>query len=174
VVVGIEDLLLIHDTPADKSEILWVETELGAAQLERLVRSKDEMRAFREHEKSETGWYVAQVVLAEVHDTGAHENDRTLVWINYYLISAEDTERAYVKALELGKSEQEAGQHRCDGDPAHWDFRGLEDLAPLDQSPSDGALLWCDPLRSSAVNSQRPLPKRDELSVFRWEAQHRH
>ena len=69
---GLSDLLLVHETPADGAELLWTQTEMTPAELDNEVQLKQQMRAFLGKQSSLSGWYVAQVMLYEVHDEGSH------------------------------------------------------------------------------------------------------
>lgn len=161
---GISDLLETNSEPADEEEILWRESEMSEAAIENCLRPKSAMQAFRPG-TSRSGWYVAQVLLREIHDEGSH-GPRRLVWINSYLLAADGAETAYKKAVTIGRAyESPVGSHRCGGEKAHWQFAGLCDLIAAAEAPADGSLLWC-----GAVGSRRTVPPRSQLAVFRWEA----
>ena len=112
------------------------------------------------------------MILVEVHDEGSHNMGRSLVWVNSYLVQSADAESAYKKAVEIGVGQQdEPGSHTCNGQKAHWEFRGLEELIPISDRPADNALLWCD--ESARTSEVKSLPKKLELTVFAWEEQRR-
>lgn len=167
--LGILDLLMVHDEPVDGAELLWSESEIGAAETEALILPRGDIRAFREGQYI-SGWYICSLVLCEVHDEGSHGNS-LLVWTNSYLIRAPSVESAYEKAMRIGSKQQgEASSHRCDGERAHWEFRGIHDIVPAAEVPAPDALLWCDDL--SATDGLRDMiPKKSELAVFKWEAE---
>lgn len=169
---GVEDLWLVHEPLADGAELLWSQLELTPQELDKIkLRSKEQTRAFRELHLRKSGWYVGKVVLCEVHDEGFHGN-QLLVWINSYLIKASDAEVAYRTSLRIGRKQQdEPGSHRCDGEKAHWVFRGIEDVIPILDSPHDGARLWCDQLEVTAPELRSMVPGRSGLSVFKWAAE---
>lgn len=167
--VGILDLLLVHDQPADGAELLWSESEMADADIGGLVLRKDDMRAFREGASS-SGWYVGSIILREVHDEGSHGNV-SLVWSTSYLIGASSPEEAYEKVIRIGAQQQdEPGSHRCDGEKAHWEFTGIHDISPVCEAPAPGALLWCNEF-TAADNLKGAIPQKSDLAVFRWEAE---
>ena len=168
---GVSDLLQVYDAPEDSSELQWSQIEIAAAELENEVLQKEQMQAFqRGRRASPSGWYIGDVVLYEVHDEGSH-GEKLLVWINSYLIRTKDPETAYAKAMQIGKGqEDEPGSHTCDGERAHWRFKGLRDIVPVREAPADGALLWCDDVEAG-TELQRMVPERSELGVFRWQAE---
>jgi len=168
---GILDLLLIHETLKDGTELLWSQTELLPSELAEHVRAKEEMRAFQQKDSTGSGWYVCSVVLSEIHDEGSH-GERTLVWINSYLIKATDREAAYERSIEIGQGQQdESASHACNGEKAHWEFKGIEDIIPVRDKPADAALLWCEDFQATTQQLERMVPEKSQLGVFRWEAE---
>ncbi|SRR5260370_23696655 len=167
---GLYDLVFVSDVPEHRSELLWLEVELTAEALQTEVRPKEQLRAFASPQDNLSGWYLGSVVLAEVHDEGSH-GDRVLAWINSYLIAAWDPEAAYETTVQIGREQQDPpGSHMCEGEKAHWEFHGVKDLIPLQMPPGDGSLLWCDDLEQVPVQA-RILPKKSDLSVFKWAAE---
>jgi hypothetical protein len=161
---GVLDLLLVHEPLNDGSEILWSPLELAPSEVREHIREKQQMRALQQGHFSHSGWYVCGIVLREIHDEGSH-GERTLVWINSYLIKATDPEAAYERAIEIGRKQQdEPGSHRCNGEGAHWEFEGIEDVIPVHDSPADGALLWCDDLQVAAEQLQQMVPDKSQLA----------
>jgi len=169
---GVEDLWLVHEPLADGAELLWSQLELTGQELDKItLQSKEESRAFREASLRKSSWYVGKVVLCEVHDEGSHGN-QLLVWINSYLIKASNAEIAFRTSLRIGRKQQdEPGSHRCDGEKAHWVFKGIEDVIPIHDSLHDGARLWCDQLEVTAAELRSMVPDRSGLSVFKWAAE---
>jgi hypothetical protein len=165
---GLEDLLLVDDSPNHRSELSWSQLELSPQALEREVRKKHELRAFSLNQSDESGWYVASIVLCEIHDQGSHGN-QLLIWINSYLIAANSAETAYIVTNEIGREHQDSpGSHLCDGEKAHWEFKGIKELIPLQQPPSDGSLLWCEEFSATIEKLQNMLPEKSDLSLFKW------
>jgi len=165
---GLSDLLLVAESPAPDSEILWSERELSPREINTLVRPMEQWRAFSVSgaRLQANGWYICQIILEEVHDTGAH-GDSVLVWINWHLVEADGPESARAKALHLGKAhETSRNSHRCDGDLAHWEFRGLRDLIPTIDPPGDGATLWFEEFTVAAEELMQLVVKRSDLTVF--------
>lgn len=172
--LGIVDLLLIHDELTEGAEVLWSESEMTPSEIEAHIDRKDDMEALRQG-PSASGWYICNVVLCEIHDEGSH-GDLSLVWDNSYLIQSSSTERAYERAAQIGKEQQdEPGSHRCDGERAHWEFKGVRGVIPVSEPPAPGALLWCDKVTVIAADKLRDMiPEKRELAVFEWEAEQVH
>lgn len=167
---GLCDLLLVYDTPDDGAELLWSEIEVSPPELEKEIRQKERMLAFQPERASPSGWYVADVLLYEVHDEGSH-GENLLVWINSYLINATDVAIAYQKAVQIGtEQEDEPGSHTCGGEKAHWRFKGIREIIPIRDAPADAALLWCEDIKFT-TNLGSIVPKKSELSVFAWQAE---
>ena len=172
---GLSDLLMVYEAPKDGSELIWSQEEVPAAELQRDTRRKQQLRVFAEGSVSRapTGWYVASIVLAEVHDTGSH-GPTLLRWINWYLVNAKNAESAYRRALEIGARQASgSGSHKCDGDTAHWEFKGIRQLVETLSRPRDGSILWFDQFEVSRDRFKRLVPEKSALGVFRWEAERR-
>ena len=170
---GLTELLMLPEEPAAGSELSWKEEELTPSQLQNRVLDKSALTAFRLQEPGEVcvapRWYICSLVLAEVHDTGSH-GERFLVWTNSYLVKADDAETAYSAAVNVGRTlESESGSHKCDGDIAHWDFKGVSDLVQTLVPPVDGGTLWSRTFSISLSQLRELVPPRSELGVFAWE-----
>ena len=173
---GLSDLLIVADDPmVPDGELVWTEQELRPDELKRYVRAKEQLRVFRDDpaRSHNTGWYVCKLVLVEVHDTGAH-GDSSLVWTNTHLIRASNRDGAYSHAISLGNEHaSESGTHRCDGDTAHWEFKGLLDLIQTIDPPHDGARLWFEGSDLSREQLMKRIPAKAELGAFELEARRR-
>lgn len=168
--VGIADLLLVHERPEDGAEILWSESEMTDAEIRADLLRKEDMRAFRDN-SSATGWYIASIIVREVHDEGSH-GALWLVWINVYLIRALAPDDAYEKVVRIGRGQQDKpGSHQCDGEKAHWEFAGVRDIIPACEVPGPESLLWCDELAGNADQFSSMIPSKSALTVFTWEAE---
>ena len=150
------------EEPASGIEILWEDMELRPDEVGERIKPKGSLGVFAtaSNPAHGSGWYLCELVFVEVHDTGTH-GDTVLVWVNSYLLEASDDESAYALAVELRSNrETESGSHRCDGDSAHWEFRGLRDLNRILEAPRDGAILWFDeenrPLHDVLAAVERP------------------
>src|SRR5579859_1761529 len=160
VFAGLDDLLLISDPPKDGSELTWSQIELTPKELATEVRPKEQLRAFVERQPSSSGWYVGSVVLCEIHDAGSH-GERLLIWINSYLIVAKGAKAAYERIMQIGRELQDnAGSHFCDGDKAHWEFKGIRDIVPVHERPTDGSLLWCDDISATTGDLKNTPPEK--------------
>jgi hypothetical protein len=164
---GLSDLLMLSEPPTAGSELIWTEQEVLPQESNSFVSEKSELSAFSRPEAlCSSGWYVCKVVLVEIHDTGRH-GDSLLLWTNSHLIEAADPEVAYKSAISLGREqESEPGSHRCDGDSAHWAFKGLGDLVPTIDVPRDGPMLWFNEFDASLDQLITLIPSRSKLGVF--------
>ncbi len=171
---GLSELLLILEPPAANSELAWVQEEVRPRELASYVKKKDELRAFSTSTAANlSDWYVCKLVLVEVHDTGTH-GDSLLLWTNWHLILATNAESAYSSAEELGRQQaSESGGHRCDGDRAHWEFKGLRDLIWTIDPPIDGGKLWFEEIMVPPDHIAELIPSRSKLGVFDWERRQR-
>lgn len=163
--LGIQDLMRLHESPTDGNEVLWSETELSAEEIEREIRPKQELGVFKGPAEHNTKWYLAHIVVEEVHDEGSH-GSKSLIWVNSYLIEAQSSDEAYARAIMIGKEqEDEPGSHRCDGERAHWLFRGLRDLIPAG-TPVDGGTLWCERVVAGSEEIDHMVRNKSQLSIF--------
>ena len=107
-------------------------------------------------------WYLADVVLEH-----AVEGDpRNLVHVNLHLIEAESPERAYEKAIALGRASEQVYANP-DGREVRVTFRGLRDLNVVHEELEDGAELTYE--EASGVAEDRLstwLRAKEQLSVF--------
>ncbi len=168
---GIMELLMLSEAPSHGSELIWEQAEFLPEEILRCVKEKADLSAFRSHVQvpDSSEWYVCELVLVEVHDTGSH-GDSALVWINTYLLRAADAESAYRSAISLGGEQAtEPESHRCDDDTAHWEFRGLRELVQALAPPEDGAILWYEQSERSLDEVRTIVPRQRELGVFEWE-----
>jgi hypothetical protein len=166
---GLEELIRLDEKPTDETELFWEKRELPSSAIDELVRPIQELRAFdkRSFGADRTEWYVAKVLLQEVHDQGAH-GENQLIWVNTYLINASDPKTAYAKAVRIGKEQtDEPGSHTCDGEKAHWEFRGLRDLIPVRGGLEDGAILWVDRLKTTEQEIDKLVANKLDLAIFR-------
>ena len=149
------------------TEIIWEQHEIDQNAVVSLVKTEAELSSGQRVSKS--GWFVAKLVMIEVHDEGTHGGP-LLVWINWHLIKANNANVALYLANELGRAQAgEVGSHRCNGDAAHWEFRGLQDLIEVVCPPRDGGVLWSERIDVSADQLASLVQPRSELGVFDWE-----
>ena len=167
---GFSDIISVIEIPADGSELSWSESEVSPAGVESWVRDRHDLRAFTDAPPahSGSGWYVAEIVLSEVHDSGTH-GDNLLVWTNSHFVRSTNPEGAYDASIRLGRTyASEMGSHRCDGDTAHWNFRGLRELVPILEPPTSGAVLWFEDFFVSESELPELLTPKGDLSVFEY------
>lgn len=106
-------------------------------------------------------WYVALLVLeAVVHGPSG---DPPIFDHQVRILRAADTEQAYQRALFIGRAEEHSYQNGASQEVS-WKFRGLHDLAALEDQPfSDGAELLS--FRLSAGRAFDVVPKA-QLTCF--------
>jgi hypothetical protein len=164
--LGVEELLIIHGEVEDGVELVWRERLWTENDLKKfLEENMCNAPLPAENNLSPVGWYVGEITLLEIVDESA-EHDKLLIWGNTYLLKVSNRQLALQRLESMGQQEQEAGAHTSDGYKATWKFLGVSMLWPVQESPADGSLLWCERLMLSPAQIQ--LPSRDELGVFRW------
>src|SRR5579862_35588 len=91
------------------------------------MREERELRLARQPKMAyipkDARWYLADVVLEHTVDG----DPRNVVHVNIHLIEAESPERAYEKAIALGRDSAQAYVN-TDGREVRVTFRGLRDL----------------------------------------------
>ncbi len=90
-------------------------------------------------------WYVAHILLTMTLVEG--ELDYLPMWENIYIIKAENSDEAFLKADKIGEEEQAASDGTTfDGKPSFWKYRGVrrmaECLEDLDQLESGMELTY--------------------------------
>lgn len=163
--VGVEDLVLVTEEPADGSEVLWSEREMSDSDLAKELNT----HALVESKKTSiSGWFVARILLYEM--VLNQPNDRRLVWKNWHLIKASDFDTAYQKAFEIGRTHGgKAGEHTSDSKPAEWKFGAVQLLQPTVSAPVDRSVLWYyDVPATESVFENISSIKKEDLSLFQW------
>jgi hypothetical protein len=154
--LGILDMVLLSEPPADESEILWRQFDDNNAEEKNLTSVP--MRA-----GSAVNWYIAGVLYKEIHLNHPHDDHSFLYWEILYLLNSTNIQEAWGKAIDFGHESASAyGEHKCDGDSARWVFTGLTQIVPLANAPEDGALLWCESTTADKV------PARQDTSLLQW------
>ena len=109
-----------------------------------------------------TEWYVGQIV----EEFKVHGETKNLVHINTVLIRANSPERAYEKALELGRSVDRVFTN-TDGAEVCVHFRGISGLFPVYDKLEDGAeLLYEEHEGLSETAIQKLVQPKGNLAVF--------
>ena len=107
-------------------------------------------------------WYLADIVL-EFTIEGDHRN---VVHVNTHLIEADSPEQAYQKALERGR-EATHEYPNTEGNLVRVAFRGLRNLAVIDDDLEDGAeLFYEESLDISEEELKEWVSSKEELCVF--------
>ena len=166
---GVSELLQVDEPPASGSELAWSEQEFSADELDAWMGKEPEFEA-KTDLTPPSGWFVAQIVMREVHDSGSHDHS-ILTWTEQFLIRAQDRHSARALASDLGSNqESKPGSHFCNEDLAHWMFQGIRRLINTVEPPYDGAMLWFDESSIPLADLRMLVPPRLDLGVFKWEA----
>jgi hypothetical protein len=119
--------------------------------------------------KSPHGWWIAAYVERFEYDDEDKRNGnrRCFAWENTIILSAKDRDRAYEKAVQIGRRSEGHRAWNADGREGQWKFEGLTSLVPIYEELVDGAeVLWREH-KNVAVKTVRSLvPRRKELEVF--------
>jgi hypothetical protein len=102
-------------------------------------------RTIPHRNRSPFGWWIASYLLRfEFEDEDRQdETRRCLAWENTIVLKANDRERAYERAVEIGR--RGGGQRGWNeaGRRGRWRFEGLTSLLPIYDELGDGAeVLW--------------------------------
>lgn len=110
-------------------------------------------------------WYLAVLVVASrVDDQGDHA---PLIDLQYKLISAADTEAAYLRALQLG-AEERLDYENDAGDRVYWEFAGLHDLYEIESEDlRDGVEVY---YHMEKTDPQEWVRSKEDLLAFSAEA----
>jgi hypothetical protein len=107
-------------------------------------------------------WYVADLVFEFTIEGDA----RNVVHVNTHLIKAHSPDQAHQKANDLGA----AGEHayaNTQGKAVRKTFRGLRDLAAIDDELEDGVELFFEEKVAITEDELRQwIRPREELSIF--------
>lgn len=118
-------------------------------------------------------WYIAEII-EKCEPVDRNENldlRRVTTWGNFHLIKADTPEKAYEKAVKIGKD----GEYKfinADKHEMEWVFVGIADLIPVCEDIEDGAeLMWTDYGFISDRRTQRiPRKKEDILNGIKPKA----
>ncbi|MGQ8338633.1 DUF4288 domain-containing protein [Sunxiuqinia sp. A32] len=91
-------------------------------------------------------WYIVEIIekCEPVERDEKQDLRRVITWGNHHLIKANSPEKAFDKAVKLGK-ESEYKFTNADKIEMEWIFVGIGDLLPIYEDIEDGAeLMWTD------------------------------
>lgn len=91
-------------------------------------------------------WYIAEIIeKCEPLDRNEKQDlRRVTTWGNHHLIKANSAEKAYEKAIKIGK-EAEYQFTNTDKVEMEWIFVGIAELVPIHEDIEDGAeIMWTD------------------------------
>lgn len=108
-------------------------------------------------------WYLADVVLEHT----VEGDPRNVVHVDIHLVEADSPERAYEKAMALGRGAEQVYTNTA-GREVRVTFRGLRDLNVIHDALEDGAELTYEE-RVGVADAELAtwLCPKDELAVFR-------
>lgn len=119
--------------------------------------------------RSPHGWWIAAYVERFEYDDEdkSNANRRCFAWENTIIVKAKDRDRAYEKAVQIGRRCEGHRAWNADGREGQWKFEGLTSLLPIYEELVDGAeVLWREH-ENVAVKTVRSLvPRRKALEVF--------
>lgn len=110
-------------------------------------------------------WYIAEIIekCEPVDRKEDQELRRVLTWGNHHLIKANSPEKAYEKAVQIGK-EGEYKFTNTNKIEMEWIFVGIADLIPIYNDIEDGTeIMWTDYGFISERRTQRIPQTKDEI-----------
>lgn len=110
-------------------------------------------------------WYIVEIIekCEPVERNEKQELRRVTTWGNHHLIKADSPEKAFDKAVKLGK-EAEYKFTNTDKIEMEWIFVGIGELLPIYEDIEDGAeLMWNDYGFISNRRTMRMPYKKKEL-----------
>ena len=110
-------------------------------------------------------WYIVEIIekCEPVERNEKQELRRVTTWGNHHLIKADSPEKAFDKAVKLGK-EAEYKFKNTDKIEMEWIFVGIGELLPIYEDIEDGAeLMWNDYGFISNRRTMRMPYKKKEL-----------
>lgn len=114
------------------------------------------------HIPADARWYFADVVIEHVIE----DEPRNVVHINTLLVRASSPERAYKRALELGR-EAEQEYKNTDGKMVRVTFRGLRDLSVIYEDLRSGSeLIYQERVGQTEEQVAQLISPKEELGVF--------
>ena len=115
-------------------------------------------------------WYIVEII-EKCEPVNRNENQdlrRVTTWGNHHLIKADSPEKAYDKAVKLGK-ESEYIFTNTDKIEMEWIFVGIGELLPIYEDIEDGAeLMWNDyGFISNRRTMRMPYEKKELMELIK-------
>ena len=110
-------------------------------------------------------WYIVEIIekCEPIERNEKQELRRVITWGNHHLIKASSPEKAFDKAVKIGK-EGEYKFLNSDNLEMEWIFVGIGELLPIYEDIEDGAeLMWNDYGNISNRRTMRMPYKKEEL-----------
>ena len=119
-------------------------------------------------------WYIAEII-EKCEPVDRNENQdlrRVTTWGNHHLIKADSPEKAFDKAVKLGK-ESEYTFTNTDKVEMEWIFVGIGELLPIYEDIEDGSeLMWNDyGFISNRRTMRMPYSKKELIELIKPKSQ---
>ena len=115
-------------------------------------------------------WYIVEIIekCEPVDRNEKQDLRRVTTWGNHHLIKADSPEKAYDKAVKLGK-EAEYKFTNTDKIEMEWIFVGIGELLPIYEDIEDGAeLMWTDyGFISNRRTMKMPYKKKELMELIK-------
>ena len=115
-------------------------------------------------------WFIVEIIAKcePVERNEKQELRRVTTWGNHHLIKADSPEKAFDKAVKLGK-EAEYKFTNCDKIEMEWIFVGIGELLPIYEDIEDGAeLMWNDyGFISNRRTMKMPYKKKELMKLIK-------
>lgn len=115
-------------------------------------------------------WYIVEIIekCEPVDRNEKQDLRRVTTWGNHHLIKASSPEKAFDKAVKLGK-ENEFKFINADKMEMEWMFVGIGDLLPIYEDIEDGSeLMWTDyGFISNRRAMQMPYEKKELIALLK-------
>ena len=119
-------------------------------------------------------WYIVEIIekCEPVERNEKQELRRVTTWGNHHLIKADSPEKAFDKAVKLGK-EAEYKFTNSDKIEMEWIFVGIGELLPIYEDIEDGAeLMWNDyGFISNRRTMRMPYKKKELMKLIKSKQQ---
>lgn len=119
--------------------------------------------------RSPYGWWIASYLERFEYDDEdkANPNRRCFAWENTIVLKATDRERAYAKAVAIGRRSNGSGAWKSGGRKGRFKFEGLTLLLPVYEDLADGAeVLWRTHDNVAVRTVQSLVKPKKSLGVF--------
>lgn len=118
-------------------------------------------------------WYLGKIVefpiIKDKKTKRIINSNYQMYWINDILIKAKNSEEAYNKLIDYGKSGNYTFTN-TNGNRVTWKFAGVNDLLLIHDELDDLAEIACyERIVRNTKNIFKLIPQKEKLTVFKWE-----